>query len=47
MGKRTEFLYMSEPDVISAGVLDAPKCINNAEEVFRLLDAVGAVTKKK
>lgn len=37
MGKRTEFLYMSEPDVISAGVLDAPKCINNAEEVFRLL----------
>ncbi|MGI6030467.1 MAG: tyramine oxidase subunit B [Eubacteriales bacterium] len=37
MGKRTEFLYMSEPDCIAAGVLDAPKCINNAEEVFKLL----------
>jgi ornithine cyclodeaminase/alanine dehydrogenase-like protein (mu-crystallin family) len=37
MGKRTEFLYMSEPDVIAAGVLDARMCVNNAEEVFRLL----------
>lgn len=37
MGQKTEFLYMSEPDCIAAGVLDAPKCINNAEEVFRLL----------
>ena len=37
MGKKTEFLYMSEPDCIAAGVQDAPKCINNAEEVFRLL----------
>ena len=37
MGKRTEFLYMSEPDCIAAGVLDAGKCVNNAEEVFRLL----------
>ena len=37
MGKRTEFLYLSEPDCIAAGVLDAKKCVDNAEEVFRLL----------
>lgn len=37
MGKRTEFLYLSEQDMISAGVLDAKKCIANAEEVFALL----------
>lgn len=37
MGKRTEFLFLSEPDCIAAGVLDAGKCVNNAEEVFRLL----------
>lgn len=37
MGHKTEFLYMSEPDTIAAGVLDAKKCINNAEEVFTLL----------
>ena len=35
MGHRTDFLYMSEPDVIAAGVLDARKCIDNAEEVFK------------
>ena len=37
MGKHTDFLYMSEPDVIAAGVLDAKMCVNNAEEVFKLL----------
>lgn len=37
MGKRTEFLYMSEPDTIAAGVLDTQRCIDNAEEVFKLL----------
>ena len=37
MGKKTEFLYMSEPDCIAAGVLNTPKCVNNAEEVFKLL----------
>lgn len=37
MEHKTEFLYMSEPDTIAAGVLDAKKCINNAEEVFKLL----------
>jgi len=37
MGKRTEFLYLSEPDVIKAGVLDKTMNIANAEEVFKLL----------
>ena len=37
MGKKTEFLYLSERDTIEAGVLDAKKCIVNAEEVFTLL----------
>ena len=37
MGKRTEFLYLSEPEVIEAGVLDAKLCVNNAEEVFKLI----------
>lgn len=37
MGKHTDFIYMSEPDCIAAGVLDAKKCINNAEEVLALL----------
>lgn len=37
MAHKTEFLYLSEKDTIDAGVLDAEKCINNAEEVFTLL----------
>ena len=37
MGKKTEFLFLSEQDMIDAGVLDAAKCVENAEEVFRLL----------
>lgn len=37
MSKRTEFLYLSESDTIAAGVLDAGKCVDNAEEVFTLL----------
>ncbi len=37
MAHKTEFLYLSEQDTIRAGVLDAEKCINNAEEVFTLL----------
>lgn len=37
MGKRTEFLYLSEPDVIEAGVQDHKNAIANAEEVFTLL----------
>lgn len=34
---KTEFLYLSEPDLIEAGVLDAAKCTDVCEEVFRLL----------
>lgn len=37
MAHKTEFLFMSEQDTIKAGVLDAVKCIDNAEEVFSLL----------
>lgn len=34
---KTDFLYLSEPDLIRAGVLDAKKCIGVCEEVFRIL----------
>ncbi len=37
MAHKTEFLYLSEQDTIKAGVLNAKKCIDNAEEVFTLL----------
>ena len=36
-GKKTDFLYLSEPDMIEAGVLDVPRCVDVAEEVFSLL----------
>ena len=37
MGKRTEFLYLDEEDMIRAGVLDAKRCIDVEEEIFGLL----------
>jgi ornithine cyclodeaminase len=37
MGKRTEFLFLSEPDMVKAGVLNALGCVNTCEEVFKLL----------
>ncbi|WP_432661882.1 tyramine oxidase subunit B [Wukongibacter baidiensis] len=37
MGARTEFLYLSEKDMIEAGVLDAARCVDVCEEVFKLL----------
>ncbi|MHB8276084.1 MAG: tyramine oxidase subunit B [Candidatus Humimicrobiaceae bacterium] len=37
MGKRTEFLYLSEADILQAGVLDMAHCVDVAEEVFTLL----------
>ena len=37
MGARTEFLFLSEPDCIDAGVLDVSRCIDVCEEVFGLL----------
>jgi ornithine cyclodeaminase len=35
----TQFLYLSEPDCIAAGVLDAQRCVEVSEEVFELLSA--------
>lgn len=37
MDTRIDFLYLSEPDMIAAGVNDAEKCIDTCEEVFKLL----------
>ncbi len=37
MGKKTEFLYLSEEDMIRAGVLDNARCIDVEEEIFGLL----------
>ncbi|WNG88048.1 tyramine oxidase subunit B [Mycobacterium sp. ITM-2016-00317] len=37
MSSRTEFLFLSEPDCIDAGVLDATRCVDVCEEVFGLL----------
>ena len=37
MGKSTSFLYLSEEDMIKAGVLDSAHCIDVEEELFRLL----------
>ena len=39
MGKHTEFLYLSEEDVIKAGALDYARCIDVEEEIFGLLSA--------
>lgn len=37
MDTRIDFLYLSEPDMIAAGVNDAEGCIKTCEEVFQLL----------
>lgn len=37
MGKKTEFLYLSEDDMIKAGVLDSAHCVDVIDEVFSLL----------
>lgn len=39
MGKETKFLYLSEEDMIKAGVLDAKRCIDVEEELFGLLSS--------
>ena len=36
-----DFLYLSEQDMLNAGVLDANECVNTIEEVFRLLSSSG------
>lgn len=37
MGKKTDFLYLSEADMIRAGVLDSARCVDVIDEVFHLL----------
>ena len=37
MGKKTEFLYLSEEEIIKAGALDYKRCIEVEEEIFKLL----------
>lgn len=37
MDTRIEFLYLSEPDMIAAGVNNAEKCVDTCAEVFQLL----------
>ncbi len=37
MNTQIDFLYLSEPDMIKAGVTDMPGCVNAMEEMFRLL----------
>ncbi len=37
MSARKDFLFLSEPDCIDAGVLDAARCVDVCEEVFGLL----------
>jgi N-[(2S)-2-amino-2-carboxyethyl]-L-glutamate dehydrogenase len=37
MNTKIDFLYLSEPDMIEAGVLDAKRCVNVCEETFSLL----------
>ena len=37
MEKQSGFLYLSEPDMIKAGVLDASRCVDVCEDVFKLL----------
>ncbi|MEO5708109.1 MAG: tyramine oxidase subunit B [Alteraurantiacibacter sp.] len=34
---RIDFLYLSEPDMIRAGVTDMARCVDTMEEMFRLL----------
>ncbi|MEI2401029.1 ornithine cyclodeaminase, partial [Paenibacillus phytohabitans] len=37
MSDKLEFLYLSEPEVIEAGVLDMKQCVSTIEKVFGLL----------
>ena len=37
MGKKTDFLYLNEEEIIKAGALDYARCIDVEEEIFKLL----------
>lgn len=34
---RIDFIYLSEPDMVEAGVTDMPACVDTMEEMFKLL----------
>ncbi|WNJ94400.1 tyramine oxidase subunit B [Vibrio ruber] len=34
---KIDFIYLSEPDMIKAGVMDMPRCVDTMEEMFALL----------
>jgi ornithine cyclodeaminase len=36
-GKKTTFLYLSEQDMIKAGVLDGKKCVDSIDQMFKVL----------
>jgi ornithine cyclodeaminase/alanine dehydrogenase-like protein (mu-crystallin family) len=36
-GKKVDFLYLSEPDMIEAGVLNMKKCVEVIDETFKLI----------
>lgn len=39
MDTRIDFLYLSEPDMIKAGVKDMAQCVDSMEEMLKLLKA--------
>ena len=43
MGKKTEFLYLNEEEIIKAGALDYARCIEVEEEIFKLLSPTTTV----
>lgn len=36
---KIDFIYLSEPDMIAAGVTDMPQCVDTMEEMFKLLNS--------
>ena len=36
-GKKVEFLFLSQEDMIKAGVLDTKKCVEAIDEMFKLV----------
>lgn len=37
-GSKIDFLYLSEPDMIKAGVMNMPECIDTMEDVIKLIN---------
>ena len=36
---KIDFIYLSEPDMVKAGVTDMPACVDTMEEMFKLLNS--------